>query len=45
MRVYYFPEHFNRIQKFHRLLGIDEECELISKVNLELMVIEKIIEL
>ena len=43
MRPYYFPEHFNKIQRFHRAIGLEEDCEFISKVSLEVIAIEKIV--
>lgn len=45
LKSYYFPDYLNRIQKFHRLLGLGQDCELISKVNFQMLVIEKMVEL
>ncbi len=44
LKPYYFPEYLNRIQKFHRAIGLEEDCEFISKINLELIAIQKIVE-
>lgn len=34
LKPYYFPENYVRLQKFHRLIGLEDDCEFISKVNL-----------
>lgn len=26
LKTYYYPEFLNKIQKFHKLLGLDEDC-------------------
>lgn len=26
LRPYYFPEYLNRIQKFHKAIGLEEDC-------------------
>lgn len=33
LKPYYFPEEINKIQKHHRILGLDEDCEFNSKIN------------
>lgn len=43
MRPYYFPEYFNKLQRLHRAIGLEEDCEFISKIGLEVIALEKII--
>lgn len=42
-KYYYFPEEINRIQKLHRMLGLEEDCGFSEKVELEVMALGKIL--
>lgn len=44
MKTYYYTEDLQRLQAFHRLMGLQDDCEFISKVNLQILTIKKIVE-
>jgi len=45
LKPYYFSEGYGRLQRFHRMLGLEDDAEFISKVNLEIITMNKIIEM